>query len=76
VAIKANNTVIVNNKNELPKKKEVHKPIETSDAGINNKLNTAAKTELIKVNGSKKNWAKSDYYVDMLAKEEFSIKEK
>ena len=32
------------------------------------KIKDASETEFLKVNGSKKNWDKSSYYVDMLSK--------
>lgn len=34
------------------------------------KRELAKQNEFIRVNGSKKDWAKSDYFVDMLSKEE------
>lgn len=61
--IKSNNTVIINNK------KNVHIQ-ESKENKLQEKLNVAANSQLIKVNGSKKNWSKSDYYIDMLSKED------
>lgn len=61
--IKSNNTVIINNK------KDVHIQ-ESKENKLQEKLNVAANSQLIKVNGSKKNWSKSDYYIDMLSKED------
>ena len=53
------------------KKKEekiiTEKIIETTDK-TEEKIKDASETEFLKVNGSKKNWNKSSYYVDMLSK--------
>ena len=43
---------------------------EKNKTDIDKKIKSAKETEYIKTNGSKKNWSKSDYFVDMLSKED------
>lgn len=45
-------------------------PEEKNKITINKKIENAKKTEYIKTNVNKKDWHKSDYFVDMLSKED------
>ena len=51
---------------EPVKKKIIEKPVESYYL---KKRELAKQNEFIRVNGSKKDWTKSDYFVDMLSKE-------
>lgn len=51
---------------ESKKEKIIEKPVESYYL---KKRELAKQNEFIRVNGSKKDWTKSDYFVDMLSKE-------
>ena len=65
MGIKAKNILVKSEKKE--EKIITEKIIETTDK-TEEKIKDASETEFLKVNGSKKNWNKSSYYVDMLSK--------